>query len=285
MLQKTIQQPIKLSGVGLHSGKMVHMVLRPGLADSGVIFNRTDINTSFSNAPNKAIELPLCTTLINDAGFKLSTIEHLNSALHALGIDNIVVEIDGAEIPILDGSAIQFVEAILQAGIQELNTPKLFIKVKQEIEVKDDDKFARLAPYNSFFLKFTIDFKHPVIPPQFSTYELELNSTNFIDNIARARTFGFLKDVEYLRTKNLILGGSLENAIVLDDTSILNPGGLIYKDELVRHKILDAIGDLYLGNKSILGKFTAYKSSHTLNNRLLRKLFSNSSFYEIVQIN
>ncbi|MFI3256260.1 MAG: UDP-3-O-acyl-N-acetylglucosamine deacetylase [Psittacicella sp.] len=283
-MQKTIKKAITLSGVSLHKGEMVNLTLKPLYDYKGIVFYRSDIDAFFANSPDKMLESPLCTTLINDKGDTLSTVEHLNSALHALEIDNLLVEIDGPEIPILRGNAIDFIEAILDAGIEELSKPKLAIKILKEVEVVDGDKFARLIPNNKIIFNFTIDFSHSAIDKNSNNYILEFSKDNYIEEIAKARTFGFLKDIEYLKENNLIKGGSLDNAIVLTQDGILNEGGLLYKDELVRHKILDAIGDLYLANKSIIGEFIAYKSGHALNNRLLNKLLSDESNYTLVQI-
>lgn len=282
--QRTLKQSIKVTGVGLHSGNKVTLTLRPAAENTGVIYCRTDLNPPVeipANA-NAVRDTMLCTALINDQGVRVSTVEHLNAALAALGIDNVIVEVDAPEIPIMDGSASPFIYLLLDAGIEEQNAAKKFIRVKQKIRVEDGDKWAELSPYHGFRLNFMIDFKHPVITKELSNYTLDFSAQNFIHQVSRARTFAFMKDIEYLQSQGLALGGSLDNAIVLDDYRVLNESGLRFKDELVRHKLLDAVGDLFMCGYNIIGDFRAYKSGHGLNNKLLRALLENQSAWEFV---
>lgn len=282
--QRTLKQSIKVTGIGLHSGQKVTLTLRPAPANTGVIYCRTDLEpvVSFPADPNSIRDTMLCTCMINDDGVRISTVEHLNSALAGLGIDNIIIEVDAPEIPIMDGSASPFVYLLLDAGIEEQEAAKKFIRVKQAIRVEDGDKWAEFKPYDGFSIDFTIDFAHPAIASDVTNYQLDFSSQAFIQQISRARTFGFMKDIEYLQSQGLILGGSLDNAIVLDDYRILNEEGLRFKDELVRHKLLDAIGDLYMAGHNIIGAFKAYKSGHGLNNKLLRTLLANQEAWEYV---
>ncbi|AWX14999.1 UDP-3-O-[3-hydroxymyristoyl] N-acetylglucosamine deacetylase [Mergibacter septicus] len=282
--QRTLKQSVKVTGIGLHSGQKVTLTLRPAPVNTGVIYCRTDLEpvVSFSADPNSIRDTMLCTCMVNDDGIRISTVEHLNSALAGLGIDNIIIELDAPEVPIMDGSASPFVYLLLDAGIEEQEAAKKFIRVKQAIRVEDGDKWAEFKPYDGFSLDFTIDFSHPAISDKVKHYQLDFSSQAFIQQISRARTFGFMKDIEYLQSQGLILGGSLDNAIVLDDYRILNEEGLRFKDELVRHKLLDAIGDLYMAGHNIIGAFIAYKSGHGLNNKLLRTLLANQDAWEYV---
>lgn len=282
--QRTLKQTVKVTGVGLHSGNKVTLTLRPAVANTGVIYRRTDLNPPVSfPADAKAIrDTMLCTCLVNDDGVRISTVEHLNAALAGLGIDNIIIEVDAPEIPIMDGSASPFIYLLLDAGIEEQNAAKRFIRVKQKIRVEDGDKWAEFAPYNGFHLDFTIDFNHPAISKNVRHFAMEFSVQDFVRQISRARTFGFMKDIEYLQSQGLALGGSLDNAIVLDDYRILNEEGLRFQDELVRHKMLDAIGDLFMCGHNIIGSFKAYKSGHGLNNKLLRALLDNQQAWEYV---
>ncbi|TDQ57985.1 UDP-3-O-[3-hydroxymyristoyl] N-acetylglucosamine deacetylase [Mesocricetibacter intestinalis] len=282
--QRTLKQSIKVTGVGLHSGNKVTLNLRPAAPNTGVIYCRTDLNPPVSfTADAKAVrDTMLCTALVNDQGVRISTVEHLNSALAGLGIDNIIIEVDAPEIPIMDGSASPFVYLLLDAGIEEQNAAKKFIRVKRNIRVEDGDKWAELSPYNGFRLDFTIDFDHPAIGKNLSNYRLDFSTQKFVQQISRARTFAFMKDIEYLQSRGLALGGSLDNAIVLDNYRVLNEEGLRFQDELVRHKMLDAIGDLFMSGYNIIGDFKAYKSGHGLNNKLLRALLENQSAWEFV---
>lgn len=264
--QRTLKQSIKVTGIGLHSGNKVTLTLRPAMANTGVIYCRTDLNppVTFPANANAVRDTMLCTCLINEEGIRISTVEHLNAALAGLGIDNVIIEVDAPEIPIMDGSASPFIYLLLDAGIEEQNAAKKFIRVKKPIRVEDGDKWAEFKPYNGFRLDFTIDFNHPAIGNNVRNYVMDFSAQAFVQQISRARTFGFMKDIEYLQSQGLALGGSLDNAIVLDDYRILNEDGLRFKDELVRHKMLDAIGDLYMCGYNIIGDFKAYKSGHGL---------------------
>ncbi|MGR6982044.1 UDP-3-O-acyl-N-acetylglucosamine deacetylase [Testudinibacter sp. P27/CKL/0425] len=282
--QRTLKQSVKVTGIGLHSGKKVTLTMRPAEVNTGVIYCRTDLNPPVSFVANAdAIrDTMLCTCLVNDDGVRVSTVEHINSALAALGIDNIIIEVDAPEIPIMDGSAAPFIYLLLDTGIEEQAAAKKFIRIKKTVRVEDGDKWAEFKPYNGFHLDFTIDFKHPAISGDVTNYKLDFSTQAFIQQISRARTFGFMKDIEYLQAQGLALGGSLDNAIVLDDYRILNEDGLRFKDELVRHKLLDAIGDLYMANHNIIGAFKAYKSGHGLNNKLLRAVLADQEAWEYV---
>ncbi|MFL6577547.1 MAG: UDP-3-O-acyl-N-acetylglucosamine deacetylase, partial [Povalibacter sp.] len=281
--QRTIKNTIRATGVGLHSGKKVLMVVKPAAADTGVVFRRTDLDPVIdvpAYAENVG-ETMLGTTLIRE-GSRVSTIEHLMSAFAGLGIDNAYIELSAEEVPIMDGSAGPFVFLLQSAGIEELPAPKRFARILQPIQVEDGDKWARFTPYNGFRVNFEIEFNHPIFKKRDQTASMDFSTTSFLREISRARTFGFMRDLEFMRSRNLALGGTMENAIVLDDTRILNEEGLRYEDEFVKHKILDAIGDLYLLGRSILGEFSGYKSGHALNNRLLRKLIATPAAWEEV---
>lgn len=285
--QRTVKQLVKTIGVGLHSGTKVELTLRPAAPDTGIVFRRVDLNPP--------VELPATATGVGDTrmastlnkdGAKVSTVEHLMSACAGLGIDNLYVDLTAEEIPIMDGSASTFVFLLQQAGLQEQNAPKKFIRVTKPVEVREgkgtQEKWARLEPYNGFKLKFFIEFNHPAVDGTGQTAEVDFGSESYIREIARARTFGFMQDVETLRGMGLARGGSLENAIVMDEYRILNPDGLRYDNEFVRHKILDAIGDLYLVGHPLLASYVAHKSGHGLNNLLLRALLEQPDAYEIV---
>lgn len=283
--QRTIQKMVKAVGVGLHTGKRVELRLIPAEANKGITYIRTDLKPAVEFTANaKSVkDTMLCTCLVNEDDVRLSTVEHINSALYALGIDNLIIEIDAPEIPIMDGSSSPFIFLLLEAGIKELNKPKKFIKIKENIRVESGDKWAEFKPYNGFKIDFTIDFSHPAIPAS-QQYVLDFTSNKYISEISRARTFGFMKDIDYLRSQGLCLGGSLDSAIVLDDYSVLNPGGLRYQDEFVRHKILDAFGDIFMAGHNIIGEMVAYKSGHGLNNMLLQSLMDKKSAWEMVTI-
>ena len=285
--QRTVKQVVKTIGVGLHSGTKVELTLRPAAPDTGIVFRRVDLNPP--------VELPASAGGVGDTrmastltreGAKVSTVEHLMSACAGLGIDNLYIDLTAEEIPIMDGSASTFVFLLQQAGLQEQNAPKKFIRVKKSVEVREgsgaQEKWARLEPYNGFKLKFFIEFNHPAVDGTGQTAEVDFGSESYIKEIARARTFGFMQDVETLRGMGLARGGSLENAIVMDEYRILNPDGLRYGNEFVRHKILDAIGDLYLVGHPLLASYVAHKSGHGLNNQLLRALLEQPDAYEIV---
>lgn len=279
--QRTLKNTIRATGVGLHSGKKVLMVLRPAPADTGVVFRRTDLEAQI-DVPAYAAnvgETLLGTTLIKD-GARVSTIEHLMSAFAGLGLDNAYIELSAEEVPIMDGSAGPFVFLLQSAGIEEQPAPKRFARILQSIQVQDGDKWARFTPYNGFKVNFEIEFNHPIFKKRDQSASMDFSTTSFLREISRARTFGFMRDLEFMRSRNLALGGTMENAIVLDDTRILNEEGLRYEDEFVKHKILDAIGDLYLLGRSIIGEFSGYKSGHALNNKLLRQLLATPQAWE-----
>jgi UDP-3-O-[3-hydroxymyristoyl] N-acetylglucosamine deacetylase len=281
--QRTLKTLVSASGVGLHTGQKVRMTLRPAPADSGVIFRRVDLASPI-DLPARADmvgETRLSSCLVRD-GVKVYTVEHLMSALGGLGVDNVYVDIDAAELPIMDGSASPFVLLIQQAGIVEQQAPKRFLRVTRSVEVKEGDKWARLDPFEGYKLSFSIEFRHPVIERSTQSVEVNFAETSYLKEIARARTFGFMHEVEDLRDSGLALGGGLDNAVVLDEYRVLNADGLRFADEFIRHKLLDAIGDLYLLGKPLLGAFSAHKSGHALNNRLLRALLAQAGALETV---
>ena len=279
--QRTLKNAIRATGVGLHSGEKVYMTLRPAAVDTGIVFSRTDLpepREIRATAENVG-DTMLSSTLVED-GIRVATVEHLLSAMAGLGIDNAYVDLSAPEVPIMDGSAGPFVFLLQSAGIEEQSKAKRFIRVKRTVTVKDGDKWARFEPFDGFKVGFSIDFKHPAFPQSLSKAEIDFSTTSFVKEVSRARTFGFMKDIEMLREKNLALGGSMDNAIVLDDYRVLNEDGLRYEDEFVKHKILDAIGDLYLLGHSLVGAFYGYKSGHQLNNRLLRALLADQTAWE-----
>lgn len=281
--QRTLKNVIRATGVGLHTGQKVYLTLRPAVADTGIVFRRVDLDepVEIPATPENVGDTTLSTTLIKD-GVRISTVEHLLSALAGLGIDNAYIDLNAPEVPIMDGSAGPFVFLIQSAGIQEQNAPKRFIRIKKPITVEEGDKWVRFEPFDGFKVAFTIDFDHPVFSNHQQTAEVDFSTTSFVKEISRARTFGFMSQIETLRANNLALGGSLDNAVVLDDYRILNEDGLRYMDEFVKHKILDSIGDLYLLGRSLIGEFSGYKSGHALNNRLLRTLLANEESWELV---
>jgi UDP-3-O-[3-hydroxymyristoyl] N-acetylglucosamine deacetylase len=285
--QRTIKQLVKTVGVGLHSGTKVVLTLRPAAPDTGIVFRRVDLDP--------VVDLPATAVGVGDTrmastldtnGVKVSTVEHLMSACAGLGIDNLCVDVTAEEIPIMDGSASSFVFLLQQAGLEEQNAAKKFIRIKRPVEVREgkgnQEKWARLEPYNGFKLKFFIEFNHPAVDGTGQTAEVDFEVESYVKEVSRARTFGFMQDVETLRGLGLARGGSLENAIVMDEYRILNSDGLRYENEFVRHKILDAIGDLYLVGHPLLASYTAHKSGHSLNNQLLRALLAQPDAYEIV---
>jgi UDP-3-O-[3-hydroxymyristoyl] N-acetylglucosamine deacetylase len=281
--QRTLKNSIRATGVGLHTGKKVLMVLRPAPANAGIIFRRTDLD-ELIDIPARAGnvgETTLGTTLSRD-GAKVSTIEHLLAALAGLGVDNIVIELSSDEVPIMDGSAGPFVFLLQSAGIEEQNAPKRFVRIKKSVKVADGDKWARFDPYDGFKVNFEIEFDHPVFKRRSQVASMDFSTTTFLREVSRARTFGFMRDLEHMRSRNLALGGNLDNAIVLDDYRILSEAGVLDEDEFVKHKILDAIGDLYLLGHSLIGEFSGFKSGHGLNNRLLRTLIADASAWEEV---
>ena len=281
--QRTLKNVIRASGVGLHTGEKIHLTLRPAKADSGIVFARSDIEDSpeIKACIDNVGDTQLSTTLEKD-GIRVSTVEHLLSAVAGLGIDNLFIELSGPEVPIMDGSAGPFVFLLQSAGIQEQDVAKKFIRIKENVRVEDEDRWAEFHPYNGFKVAFTIDFDHPVFQAGPQSAEIDFSSTSFVKEVSRSRTFGFLRDFEFLRAQNLALGGSLDNAIAVDDQKILNEDGLRYEDEFVKHKILDAIGDLYLLGHSLIGSFKGYKSGHELNNTLLRTLLNDPTAWEEV---
>lgn len=282
--QRTLKNSIRASGVGLHTGKKIYLTLSPAAADTGIIFRRTDVSpiAIIPNDPLGVRNTELATRLYNAEGACVSTIEHLMSAFAGLGIDNCLVDISADEVPIMDGSAAPFVFLIQSAGIAEQTAAKSFIRIKKPVEVRDGDKWARFDPFDGFKVNFSIDFKHPAFRKDTQTLEVDFSTTSFVKEISRARTFGFMRDIEELRKRDLVLGGSLENAIVIDDYRVLNEEGLRYKNEFVRHKILDAIGDLYLLGNSLIGCLSGYKSGHALNNMLVRELLEQQHCWEKV---
>jgi len=281
--QRTLKNVIRATGVGLHTGNKVYLTLRPAAPDTGVVFRRVDLDppVDIMACPSNVGDTRLSTTLVNGDA-RVSTVEHLLSAFAGLGIDNAYVDVSAAEVPIMDGSAGPFVFLIQSAGIEEQNRPKRFIRIKREVAVEDGDKFARFEPFDGFKVGFSIDFDHPAFVSRTQSATVDFSATSFVKEVSRARTFGFLRDIEALRQQNLALGGSLDNAVVVDDYRILNDDGLRYEDEFVKHKILDAIGDLYLLGHSLIGSFCGHKSGHALNNRLLRTLLADASAWEEV---
>ncbi|RUR28233.1 UDP-3-O-acyl-N-acetylglucosamine deacetylase [Vreelandella nanhaiensis] len=281
--QRTLQNVIRATGVGLHSGKKVHLALRPAPANTGIVFVRTDLDPVV-HVPARAElveDTKLCTALSFE-GVKVATVEHLMSAFAGLGIDNAYVDLSAPEVPIMDGSASPFVFLIQSAGILEQDSPKKFIRIKRRVSVSDGDKEAVFLPHQGFKVSFTIDFDHPVFEQQKQTALIDFSTTSFVKEVSRARTFGFMKDLEFLRSNNLALGGSLDNAVVIDDYRIVNEGGLRYEDEFVKHKVLDAIGDLYQLGHSLIGEFHGVKSGHALNNQLCRELMAQPDAFEVV---
>ncbi|WP_024889447.1 UDP-3-O-acyl-N-acetylglucosamine deacetylase [Luteimonas huabeiensis] len=281
--QRTLKNTIRATGVGLHSGEKVYLTLRPAPVDTGIVFRRVDLDpvVEIPASGELVTETMLCTGLTRGEG-KVMTVEHLMSALAGLGVDNVYVELSAAEVPIMDGSSGPFVFLLQSAGIVTQDAPKRFIRILRPIEVRDGDKLARFSPYDGFRLDFTIEFDHPAIPTQQSRATVEFSTENYIREVSRARTFGFMRDLEFMRERNLGLGGSMDNAIVLDEFRVLNDDGLRYANEFVRHKILDAIGDLYLVGHPVLGAFEGHKSGHALNNKLVRALLAERSAWEEV---
>ncbi len=281
--QRTLKRPTKTTGVGLHTGARVEMGLRPAPAETGIVFRRTDLpQTAVIPALAANVgDTRLSSTLKADGG-SVSTVEHLMSALAGLGIDNLYVDVAGPELPIMDGSSGPFVFLLQSAGIVEQNAPKRFLRVLAMVEFRDGDKWARFEPFNGFKLDFTIDFPHPVFGLENRNVVMDFAENSYAKEVARARTFGFMQDVEAMRDAGLGLGGSLQNAIVLDEFKVLNSEGLRYDNEFVRHKVLDAIGDLYLLGHPLIGQYTAYKSGHSVNNQLARALLARPDAYELV---
>ncbi len=281
--QRTLKNVIRAAGVGLHTGDKVYLTLRPAAVNTGIVFRRVDLPEPVEIAarPENVGDTRLSTTLVR-GDVRISTVEHLLSALAGLGIDNAYIDLSAPEVPIMDGSAGPFVFLIQSAGIEEQNAAKRFIRIKHSVKVEDGDKWARFDPFEGFKVSFCIDFDHPVFRGRSQDVCMDFSTTSFVKEVSRARTFGFMRDLEILRNKNLALGGTLDNAIVMDDYRILNEDGLRYEDEFVKHKVLDAIGDLYLLGHSLIGAFSGHKSGHELNNRLLRCLTADQSAWELV---
>jgi UDP-3-O-[3-hydroxymyristoyl] N-acetylglucosamine deacetylase len=281
--QRTLKNLIRATGVGLHSGEKVFLTLRPAPVDTGIVFRRTDLEPVVEIPADADLvsETVLCTGL-SRGDAKVQTVEHLMSALAGLGIDNVNVDLSAGEVPIMDGSASPFVFLIQSAGIEEQAAAKKFIRVLKPVEVRAGDKWVRFEPYNGFRIDFSIDFKHPVFSASNQRVVVDFEHTSYVKEVSRARTFGFMQDVEYMRAQGLALGGSLDNAIVMDEFRVLNADGLRYEDEFVKHKALDAIGDLYLLGHPLIGAYSAYKSGHALNNQLLRQLLEDKAAWQYV---
>lgn len=281
--QRTLKNVIRATGVGLHTGEKVYLTLRPAPVDAGVVFRRIDLDVPVEvpAIADNVGDTRLSTSLEKD-GIKISTVEHLMSAFAGLGIDNAYVDLTAPEVPIMDGSAGPFVFLLQSAGIQEQSSAKKYIRIRKKLRLEDGDKWAQFKPLDGFKVSFTIDFDHPVIKNAIQVATVDFSTTSFVKEVSRARTFGFMHDLEALRNAGLARGGSLDNAIVMDNYHILNEDGLRYEDEFVKHKVLDAIGDLYLLGHPLIGEFSAHKSGHELNNRLLRKLINDESAFEVV---
>ncbi len=283
--QRTINNSVSAAGIGLHSGAKVQVTFHPAPSGSGIVYTRVDLNphVQIKCAPEAVRDTQLCTALVDPAGVRISTVEHLTAALAAFGIDNLIVEVNAPELPVMDGSAQPFIYLFESTGIKELEEPKQYLRVVRRVRVEDQDKWAELNPSDvGFSLNLTIDFNHPAMDRDSQCFEFNFTGRGFADELSRARTFCFMRDVEYMHAHNLALGGSLDNAIVLDDYRVVNPDGLRYSNEFVKHKMLDAIGDLYMAGRTILGSFSAYKTGHALNNKLLRALLSDARNYELI---
>ncbi len=280
--QRTLKSLIRAKGVGLHTGQKVNMTLRPAQPDTGIVFRRVDLESpvDIPARADRVGETRLSSCLVHQ-DVKVYTVEHLMSALAGLGVDNAYVDLDGPEVPIMDGSAAPFALLLQQAGLAEQAAPKRFLRVTRAVEVREGDKWARLEPYEGLRLAFSIVFNHPVIDKTRQSVSVDFAETSYLKEIARARTFGFMHDVERLREDGLALGGGLDNALVLDEYRLLNAEGLRFADEFIRHKVLDAIGDLYLLGRPLLGAFSAHKSGHALNNKLLRALVADTTAWEM----
>ncbi|MDX1901414.1 MAG: UDP-3-O-acyl-N-acetylglucosamine deacetylase [Gammaproteobacteria bacterium] len=281
--QRTLKNTIKATGITLHGGERAELTLRPAPPDTGIIFQRIDLTPAIDipAVASNVGDTTMSTTLVKD-GVRVSTVEHLLSALAGLGIDNAYIDVTASEIPIMDGSAGPFVFLVQSAGIREQNVAKRFIRIKQKVTVKEGDKWAKLEPYEGFKVSFTIDFDHPLFRTHSNTATLDFSSTSYVKEVSRARTFGFMSDFEKLRSMNLARGASLDNAVGIDEFRVLNEDGLRYEDEFVKHKILDAVGDLYLMGSSLIGAFHGYKSGHGLNNQLIRDLLAQQNAWEYV---
>ena len=286
MLQRTLAKSISVTGVGLHSGERVALTLHPAQADSGIAFRRTDLSGAQAETvalhPHLINDTRLSSTVVTEQGVRVGTIEHIMSALAAFGVDNVLIELNAPEIPIMDGSSLPFIYLLQSAGVIDQTAEKRFLRIKKTVEIKEADKWVRFSPYDGFKVTLTIAFDHPVFNRSNQTFCIDFAGASYLDEIARARTFGFMQEVELMRSHNLGLGGNLNNAIVIDDTDVLNPEGLRYPDEFVRHKILDAIGDLYIMGHPIIGAFEGFKSGHAINNALLRKILATPDCFEWV---
>ena len=287
MLQRTLAKSINLTGVGLHSGERVALTLHPAAENSGIAFRRTDLSGKQGEiirlSPYLINDTRLSSTVVTEDGVRVGTIEHIMSALSAYGVDNCLIELNAPEIPIMDGSSLPFIYLLQDAGIIDQKAQKRFLKILKPVEIKETGKWVRFTPYDGFKITLTIEFDHPVFNRSAPTFEIDFAGKSYIDEIARARTFGFMQEVELMRAHNLGLGGNLSNAIVIDDTDVLNGEVLGKPDEFVRHKILDAIGDLYIVGHPIIGAFEGYKSGHAINNALLRAILADESCYEWVE--
>ena len=284
MLQRTLAKSVSVTGVGLHSGERVALTLHPAEENSGISFRRTDLSGEMGEViqlnPYLINDTRLSSTIVTDKGVRIGTIEHIMSALSAYGIDNALIELNAPEIPIMDGSSLPFIYLLQDAGVVDQKAQKRFLKILKPIEIKETGKWVRFTPYDGFKVRLTIDFDHPVFNRGGTTFEIDFAGQNYVEEIARARTFGFMQEVEMMRSHGLGLGGNLSNAVVIADNDVLNPDGLRYPDEFVRHKILDAIGDLYIVGHPIIGAFEGFKSGHAINNALLRKVLADDANYE-----
>lgn len=287
MLQRTLSEEVTATGVGLHSGERVRLVLKPAPEDHGIVFCRTDLDepNSVKVEPQLINDTRLSSTIVTEKGLRIGTIEHIMSAFAGLGIDNVIVELNAPEIPIMDGSSLPFIYLLETAGIKTQTQPKKFIRILKEVEIVQNEKRVLLSPYDGFRVTLNIDFDHPVINRGGKTFTIDFSKASYLDEIARARTFGFMQEIEFMRSHNLGLGGNLNNAIVIDEGDVLNPDGLRFKDEFVRHKILDAIGDLYVIGHPIIGAFEGVRSGHAINNLLLRQLLNEPDSYEYTTFN
>jgi UDP-3-O-[3-hydroxymyristoyl] N-acetylglucosamine deacetylase len=281
--QRTLKTIVQATGVGLHTGEKVYLTLRPAAVDTGIVFRRVDLAHPVDiRAEARAVHDTRLSTCLESNGARIATVEHLMSALAGLGIDNAIVELSSPELPIMDGSAGTFIFLLQSAGLVEQSAAKKFMRIKKTVEVKDGDKWVRFEPYNGYKLNFTINFAHPVFANTKQNVTVDLGANSYIKEVSRARTFGFMQDVENMRAQGLALGGNLDNAIVMDEYRVINPDGLRFDDEFVKHKVLDAIGDLYLLGHPLIGAFSGYKSGHALNNALCRALLADESAWEFV---
>jgi len=281
--QRTLKTTVQATGVGLHTGEKVYLTLRPAAINSGIVFRRVDLSHPVDiRAEAHAVHDTRLSTCLEAHGARVATVEHLMSALAGLGIDNAIVELTSPELPIMDGSAGTFIFLLQSAGLVEQGAAKKFIRIKKTVEVKDGDKWVRFEPYNGYKLNFTINFAHPVFANTKQNVTVDLGEHSYIKEVSRARTFGFMQDVENMRAQGLALGGNLDNAIVMDEYRVINPDGLRFEDEFVKHKVLDAIGDLYLLGHPLIGAFSGYKSGHALNNALCRALLADETAWEFV---